>query len=77
MSTQYCEIHHVALRCPVCTGALGGKQKSPTKGFGNPAILAKALATRKSKIVPIGTILNVSETVSGCLRDTKETLFKS
>jgi len=30
----------------------GGKAKNPRKGFGSPAVLAKALETRKARLTP-------------------------
>ncbi len=44
-----CPICNNPLICARCTGKKGGKSKNPRKGFGNPAVLAKALETRKAK----------------------------
>ena len=44
------------MKCPHCGAEFrdegrvkGGRARSPSKGFGSPAVLAKALATRKRK----------------------------
>ena len=44
------------MKCRICGAefkdegrAKGGRARSPSKGFGSPEVLAKALATRKRK----------------------------